>query len=92
LNKDVLDFHGERGANVRERIDPEADQRAIAQSDIGARIDTIERASRFIRRGAGVLPFFTTCRGPRTDAAGFDPHNLPDDKPIEQAANGSQAP
>jgi hypothetical protein len=52
LNKDILNFHGEGGADARERIDHEADQRAIARSNVRAGIDAVEQA--------GVLPFFTT--------------------------------
>src|ERR1700744_613597 len=37
-----------------------------------------------------VLPFLTTCFGPRTAAAGLGPANLADDQPVEQHADRRQ--
>ena len=37
-----------------------------------------------------VLPFLTTCFGPRTAAAGLGRENLADDQPVEQHADRRQ--
>ena len=69
LGEDILDFHRKRRADACERIDHEANQRAISQSDVRADVDAVEEPPCFV--GRGILPFFTTWRRPRTDAAGL---------------------
>ena len=46
LDVDVLDLHRERRADPRERIDHEADQRAVAKADRRRHVDRVEQRAR----------------------------------------------
>ena len=56
LHEDAFDFHRKPRADARERMDHEADQRAIAQT--GIRANVVEQAPSFIRRQNRRLAFF----------------------------------
>jgi hypothetical protein len=45
--KTFFDRHAERRADPRERIDHEPDQRPIAQTDDGRRVDAVKQRARF---------------------------------------------
>jgi hypothetical protein len=91
LNKNILDFHGERSANARERIDHETNQGTIAQADVCADVDALEQAPRVVRRQDGRLAFLHHMARSAYGRGRIDAHDLAEDKPIEQVTNGCKA-
>jgi hypothetical protein len=50
LGKNILDFHGKRGADAGEGINHKTDQGTVAQSDMRARVDTVEQRAGLVSR------------------------------------------
>ena len=90
----VLDVHPERGLDPGERVEADGDQRPVASRlDSGPSAalmlsDERSRASSSFR--TGVLPFFTTCFGPRTAWAGLIVDDVAEDEPVEEHPDGGQ--
>jgi len=86
LREHVLDCHPERRANAGERIDHEADQRAVAQAGVCRDIDTVEQRARFGRIEHRRLPAGDDMPGPAHRVRRVDLHHVTGDQPIEQVA------
>ena len=85
----VLDVHVQRRRDAGEGVDQQRDQRPVAQARRS--VETSMLSSSFFASSpssTGVLPFLTTCFGPRTAAAGFGPRQ-PGRRSASRTACGS---
>ena len=91
LDVGVLDLHRERRADPRERIDHEADQRAVAQADRRRHVDRVEQGARLRRIEHGRLAALHAVRGPADGRGRVHRHDLARHKPVEQMADRGEA-
>ena len=91
LREHVLDLHAERRADAGEADRPSirsAPGRAARHGVVMSILSSSARASS--GASTGVLPTFTTCDGPRTDAGRVHRHHLAGHQPVEQMAQRRQ--
>ena len=84
MRENILDRHPERRADPGEGIDHEPDERAIAQTDDGRRVNAVEQRARFRRIEHRRLPGRHDVTGPAHRRGRVDRHHLAGDEPIEQ--------
>jgi hypothetical protein len=90
LHEHVLDLHGKRRADPRERIGHEGNQGAVAETGRRRRVDAVEELARLgrvqYRRFAGFYDVLRAAHG----HGRVHRHDLADDQPIEQMADGGE--
>ena len=72
----ILDAHADRRADAGEAERHQRDQCAVAQPDVRRDVDLSSSFLASSPSNTGVLPFFTTCFGPRTAAAELGPAKI----------------
>ena len=91
LREHVLDAHGDRRANTRERIDHQSDQGAVAEADDGRRVDRIDELAGLggIKHRRLAAPH--DMARPAHGGGRIGRHDLADHHPVEQVAQCGQA-
>ncbi len=90
LDKDVLDRHGERGADPAEAVDHQRDQRPVDQPYQCADVVAVEQLPGLGRVEHRRLTFPNTVRRPAHRGSRVKRHDLAHDQPVEQVADGGE--
>lgn len=90
LRIDVLAAHCERGADASKRKNHHANQRPITQANRRADVDAVEQLAGFLGIQYRRFPLAGAVAGPPDRGGGIAWHDLADDQPIEQMAEGGQ--
>ena len=90
LHEDVLDPHGQRRPDPPEGEHHERDQRPVAQPDRRGDVDAVEQRPRLGRIQHRRLALAHAVRRTADGGGGIERHDLADDQPVEQVADGGE--
>jgi hypothetical protein len=90
VGKIVLDPHRHHGADAREGVGHDADQRTVAQADESRGIDALDQDASLVGGEHGGLAALDDVLGPAHRGGGIAGEDAASDEPIEQHADGGE--
>jgi len=86
----VFDLEADRGADSGEGVDHDADQRSVAETTDGVRLDCVEKFTSLVAREHGCLAALDDVSGTADGARRVRWHDLTNDEPVEQHPDGGK--